>query len=59
MVYFWVGGETSIPTMIGIFVGTNALVRMAQGITSPVSGLVDEAKINLLFLYSSYYAGVS
>ena len=52
MVYFCVGGETSIPKMMGMFVGTNELVLIGQGMTAPVSGLVEEARISLLSRYS-------
>lgn len=45
--------------MIGILVGTKLQVRMAQGITAPVSGLVDEARTSLFYLYVSYSSVVS
>ena len=45
--------------MIGILVGTKLQVRMAQGITAPVSGLVDEARTSLFYLYVSYSTAVS
>ena len=52
MVYFYVGGERIIPTMIGMLIGTKDDVRIGQEITSPVSGLVEEASTNFLCLYS-------
>ena len=53
MVYFYVGGERIIPTMIGMLIGTKDDVRIGQDITSPVSGLVEDASTNLLLLYAS------
>ena len=43
-----------MPQMIGMLVGTKEQVRMAQGMTSPVSGLVEDASTRRLFLYASY-----
>ena len=37
-----------MPVIMGILVGTKALVRMAHGIISPVSGLVDPFRTSFL-----------
>ena len=59
MVYSYVGGDRIMPAMIGMLVGTNADVRMAHGITSPVSGLVEDARTNFLCLNASNSASLS
>jgi len=38
----------SIPAMIGIPMGTKVVVRMCQGITSSVSGYIEELRIIVL-----------
>ena len=39
-----------MPAIIGILVGTKALVRVGQGIVSPVSGEIDDAMMILFYL---------
>ena len=48
-----------MPTIIGMFVGTNELVLMGHGMTAPVSGFVEAANTSFLFRYSSNSLGVS
>ena len=48
-----------MPVIMGILVGTKALVRMAHGIISPVSGLVDPFRTSFLWRNSLYSCSVS
>jgi len=49
MVTPMLGGDKSMPAMMGTLVGTKEQVLIAQGITAPVSGLVDEAMTKRLY----------